>query len=35
VPRPVKLGELVRWGRDAIRAWIARGSPFRTKGTGR
>ena len=32
MPRPVKLGALVRWSRDSILDWIARGCPpCRTK----
>ena len=27
VPRPVKLGSLVRWPRESIENWIARGCP--------
>jgi predicted DNA-binding transcriptional regulator AlpA len=27
MPRPVKLGALVRWNRSAIEAWIAAGCP--------
>ena len=27
MPRPVKLGNLVRWNRDAIEDWLAAGCP--------
>lgn len=27
MPRPVKLGALVRWRRDELAAWIAEGCP--------
>jgi len=27
MPRPVKLGNLVRWNRDAIEEWIEAGCP--------
>jgi len=27
MPRPVKLGALVRWSRDALESWIAAGCP--------
>jgi len=27
MPRPVKLGALVRWSRDAVEQWIADGCP--------
>ena len=27
VPRPVKLGSLVRWPRETIEQWIAQGCP--------
>ena len=27
VPRPVKLGSLVRWPRETIERWIAQGCP--------
>lgn len=27
LPRPVKLGGLVRWRREVIEGWIARGCP--------
>ena len=27
VPRPVKLGSLVRWPRESIEDWIAQGCP--------
>ena len=28
IPRPVKLGALVRWNRAVIESWIAEGCPF-------
>jgi excisionase family DNA binding protein len=31
MPRPIKLGALVRWSRSAVLAWIAAGCP-RTDG---
>lgn len=34
MPRPVKLGALVRWDRTAIEAWIADGCPPRRRGKG-
>ena len=27
MPRPVRLGALVRWSREAIKQWIAEGCP--------
>ena len=27
MPRPLRLGKLMRWSRDAIETWIARGCP--------
>jgi excisionase family DNA binding protein len=27
IPEPVRLGRLVRWGRQSLAAWIARGCP--------
>lgn len=27
MPRPLKLGALIRWRRDEVTAWIARGCP--------
>lgn len=27
IPRPVKLGALVRWNREAVEQWIAGGCP--------
>ena len=27
MPRPVKLGAMVRWQREAIESWIGRGCP--------
>jgi len=32
MPRPVKLGSLVRWSRAAVGAWIAEGCPSCRKG---
>lgn len=32
MPRPVKLGALVRWSRAEIEAWIAEGCPSCRKG---
>ena len=32
MPRPVKLGALVRWSRDGIEIWIAEGCPSCRKG---
>jgi excisionase family DNA binding protein len=32
MPRPVKLGALVRWSKLAIEAWIADGCPSCRKG---
>jgi len=32
IPRPVKLGALVRWPRDAVEKWIAGGCPDQRKG---
>jgi predicted DNA-binding transcriptional regulator AlpA len=32
MPRPVKLGALVRWSRKAIEQWIAAGCPAERKG---
>ena len=32
IPRPVKLGALVRWNRDSILGWIAEGCPSCRKG---
>ena len=29
MPRPIKLGVLVRWPREGIEAWIAEGCPRR------
>lgn len=31
MPRPVKLGALVRWNRAVVEAWIAEGCPSRTR----
>lgn len=31
MPRPVKLGALVRWPREVIERWIAQGCPKVTK----
>lgn len=28
MPRPIKLGALVRWRRDELEAWIAAGCPI-------
>ena len=35
MPRPVKLGALVRWSRTAIESWIADGCPLCRKGANR
>ena len=35
VPRPVKLGALVRWSRASIEDWISRGCPACRNGGGR
>jgi len=35
MPRPVKLGSLVRWSRVAVEAWIAEGCPSCRRGAGR
>ncbi|MFQ5733039.1 MAG: helix-turn-helix transcriptional regulator [Planctomycetaceae bacterium] len=32
MPRPVKLGALVRWNRASLEAWIAEGCPVVRKG---
>ena len=32
MPRPVKLGALVRWSKSAIEEWIAAGCPSCRKG---
>ncbi len=32
MPRPVKLGALVRWPKTAIEQWIAEGCPSQPKG---
>lgn len=32
MPRPIKLGALVRWRTDEIRQWIADGCPSNRKG---
>jgi len=32
MPRPVKLGALVRWSRESILGWIAEGCPSCRKG---
>ncbi len=32
MPRPVRLGALVRWNRQAIDEWIAAGCPSRRQG---
>ena len=36
MPRPIRLGALVRWDRDMIAKWISRGcpSPSRSGGAG-
>ena len=35
MPRPVKLGALVRWARQSILDWIAQGCPSCRSGGGR
>lgn len=35
MPRPVRLGSLVRWGRQAIDEWVASGCPSCRQGVGR
>ena len=35
MPRPLKLGSLVRWSAKAIAEWVDRGCPPCRKGTGR
>ncbi len=35
MPRPVKLGALVRWSKSAIEKWIADGCPNCRQGGGR
>jgi excisionase family DNA binding protein len=32
MPRPVKLGSLVRWPREVVEQWIANGCPDQRKG---
>ena len=32
MPRPVKLGSLVRWNRQSVEEWIAEGCPSCRKG---
>ena len=32
MPRPVKLGALVRWPRDVVDQWVADGCPDQQKG---
>jgi excisionase family DNA binding protein len=32
MPRPVKLGALVRWPREVVESWIASGCPSQQKG---
>ena len=32
MPRPLKIGALVRWRKDEIRQWIADGCPSNRKG---
>jgi len=34
MPRPVRLGSLVRWDRSVIEAWIADGCPVVAKAPG-
>lgn len=33
LPRPLKLGALIRWSRSAIRKWIDEGCPVQRGGT--
>jgi len=35
MPRPLRLGSLVRWDLDAIDQWIRTGCPSNRKGAGR
>lgn len=35
MPRPVRLGALVRWNRASVMDWISKGCPSVVKGTGR
>ena len=35
MPRPVRLGSLVRWSQEAIQHWIAEGCPIRREGVSR
>ena len=35
MPRPVKLGALVRWSKAAVEDWVAAGCPSCRKGAGR
>ena len=35
MPRPVKLGALVRWNRDEVERWIVEGCPNLRKAVGR
>ena len=34
MPRPVKLGSLVRWNRDTLETWLAEGCPSCRTGKG-